>query len=174
MTRRVRLIQSPDILDAIRDPHLFGPWFKWSKTWTAWFAFLAALFALPMTPEQFAIYRQCTGRACPPSSVAPESWLICGRRAGKSFVLALVAVFLACFYDYRPHLAPGERGTVLVIATDRKQARVIDDPADTFLGFEVADIDIVRFERRVSEAPPVQQRIARATGRRPTEVARQA
>jgi len=34
-------------------------------------------------------------------------------------------VFLACFYDYRKFLAPGERGTVLVVATDRRQARVI-------------------------------------------------
>ncbi len=37
----------------------------------------------------------------------------------------MCAVFLACFRDYRPHLAPGERATVLIIATDRRQARVI-------------------------------------------------
>ncbi|WP_223843379.1 hypothetical protein [Sinorhizobium fredii] len=48
-----------------------------------------------------------------------------GRRGGKSFVAALVAVFLACFFDYRPYLAPGERGTIMVIAADKKQARVI-------------------------------------------------
>jgi hypothetical protein len=34
-------------------------------------------------------------------------------------------VFLATLKDYRPHLAPGERATVLVIACDRRQARVI-------------------------------------------------
>jgi hypothetical protein len=33
----------------------------------AWFAFLATLFALPMTAEQLAVYRQCTGRAEPPT-----------------------------------------------------------------------------------------------------------
>src|SRR5262249_40205912 len=38
---------------------------------------------------------------------------------------ALCAVYLACFYDYRRYLAPGERGTVLIIATNSKQARVI-------------------------------------------------
>lgn len=68
----------------------------------------------------------------------------------------------------------GRFDTGIVVAEPRKQAQVIDDPADTFLGFEVADIDIVRFERRVPEAPPVQQRIARATGRRSVEVVRQA
>ncbi len=40
-------------------------------------------------------------------------------------MLALIAVFLACFRDWRPHLAPGERATVMVIAADRRQARVI-------------------------------------------------
>ena len=46
-----------------------------------------------------------------------------GRRGGKSRIAALVAVFLACFRDYRAILAPGEKGTVMVIAADRKQAR---------------------------------------------------
>ena len=113
------------ILDAIRDENLFASWFKDGATWSAWLAFLAALFALPMTDEQMATYRQCTGRGQPPRSPVREAWLVCGRRAGKSFVLALIAVYLACFYDYRKYLAPGERGTVLVIAADRKQARVI-------------------------------------------------
>jgi hypothetical protein len=113
------------ILDAIADPHLFAPWFKQKATWRAWQAFLAALFALPMTPEQLAVYQRCTGRTEPPDAPASEGWLVCGRRAGKSFTLALIAVFLACFRDWQPYLAPGERATVMVIATDRKQARVI-------------------------------------------------
>src|SRR5438105_1194521 len=113
------------ILDAIADEKLFAPWFRKRKTWAGWFAFLAALFALPMTPEQFATFQRCTGRTAPPPAPAGEGWLVCGRRAGKSFVLALIAVFLACFHDYRGHLAPGERGTVIVIATDRRQSRTI-------------------------------------------------
>ena len=44
---------------------------------------------------------------------------------GKSFILALIAVFLACFRDWRPFLNVGERGTIMVIAQDRRQARVI-------------------------------------------------
>jgi hypothetical protein len=35
------------ILDAVRDPKLFAPWFRDPSTWRAWFAFLATLFALP-------------------------------------------------------------------------------------------------------------------------------
>ena len=84
------------ILDAIADKALFAPWFKKEATWKAWFVFLSALCALPMTEEQLAVYRACTGRTEPPTTPATEAWLVCGRRAGKSFILALIAVYLAC------------------------------------------------------------------------------
>jgi hypothetical protein len=61
----------------------------------------------------------------PPSAPAREATLICGRRAGKSRILALIATYLAAFKDYAPHLAPGEVATIAVIAADRRQARVI-------------------------------------------------
>ena len=113
------------LLEALDDPLLFAPWFRDRTTWAAWTAFLAALFGLPMTPEQLAVYRAHTGRTVVPIAQAVEAWLVCGRRAGKSFMLALIAVYLACFRSYREHLQPGERATVLIIATDRKQARTI-------------------------------------------------
>jgi hypothetical protein len=85
-----------------------------------------ALFQIfTMIDDQSAIYRRCTGRTAPPAAPATEAWFVCGRHAGKSFVLALVAVFLVAFHDYRPHLSTGERGTVIVIARDRGQAQVI-------------------------------------------------
>ena len=114
-----------NLLQAIQDPKLFAPWFRKTDTWRAWLAFLAALFALPMSEEALAIFRQCTGRQTGGLQPFKEVWLIIGRRGGKSFILALLAVFVACFKSYREYLAPGERATVLVIAADRKQARVI-------------------------------------------------
>jgi len=114
-----------NILQAITSPKVFGPWFADVTSWQAWFAFLAALFGLPMTEAQLAIYQRQTGRSEPPEGPQREAWLICGRRAGKSFIMALVAVFLATFRDYRPFLQPGERATVAVIAADRKQARIV-------------------------------------------------
>lgn len=114
------------ILDAVRDERLFWPWFsKRPDSWAAWLTFLCALFALEMSPEQLRLYRQCTGRKKPPKGVARYAYLICGRRAGKSFVLALVATFLACFFNYAPYLARGERGTIMIVASDRRQARTI-------------------------------------------------
>ncbi|CAN5888557.1 hypothetical protein BH23PLA1_BH23PLA1_44930 [soil metagenome] len=114
-----------NIVEAIDDPEVFGSNFRDPESWAAWRAFLAALFALPMTPAELATYRACSGRTDAPTSPHTEAWLVCGRRAGKSYTLALIAVYLACFRDWRPHLAPGERATVMVIAADRKQARVI-------------------------------------------------
>jgi hypothetical protein len=111
-----------NILEVMDDPELFGRWFA-GPSWMAWRAFLRALFGLPTSDTDLAIFSECTGRASVRSY--SEAWLVCGRRAGKSFVLALVAVYLATFRSYREHLAPGERATILVIATDRRQARVI-------------------------------------------------
>lgn len=113
-----------NILQAINDPKLFAHWFE-RGDWTAWRAFLAALFGLPMDDDALAIYQRHTGRVDAPTAAFGEAWLVIGRRGGKSFVMALVAVFLACFRQYRQHLQPGERATVAVLAADRKQARTI-------------------------------------------------
>ena len=114
-----------DILAALDDPKIFAPVFRDPETWKAWRSFLAALFALPMSDDQLATYRECTGRAEPPTSPVQEAWLVVGRRGGKSFALALIATYLAAFVDWRPFLAPGERATIMVIAADRRQARTI-------------------------------------------------
>jgi hypothetical protein len=78
-----------------------------------------------MTPEQLEVYQRHTGRSTPPKVPLHEAWLVCGRRGGKSFVLATIAVFLAAFKDWRRYLAPGEVGVIMIIAADRRQARVI-------------------------------------------------
>jgi hypothetical protein len=92
--------RSLTVIDAVQSPKLFAPWFRDENTWLSWFAFLAALFALPMTAEQLRIYCERTGRTTAPTIPITEAWLVCGRRAGKSFILALCAVFLAAFHDY--------------------------------------------------------------------------
>ena len=114
-----------NIITATRDTHLFAPWFRDTESWRSWFAFLKALFALDMDEQERAVFEACTSRRQPPSEPVSEAWLVVGRRGGKSFVTALIAVYLACFRDYTDHLAPGERGHVMVLATDKKQARVI-------------------------------------------------
>ena len=114
-----------NLLEARSDAHLFGSMFTPSESWRAWDACGAALFGLEMDSEAFALYRKHTGRENAPTEPFREGWIIAGRRGGKSRFAALVAVYLACFRDYRDVLAKGERGTLMVLAADRRQARTV-------------------------------------------------
>lgn len=113
------------LTEAIQHAELFARFFRDPETWRAWMTVLRAIFGLPLADDELALFTRCSGRTAPFSRPVSEGWLICGRRSGKSFIAALVAVFLACFRDYRPYLAAGERGVVMVLAVDRDQARVI-------------------------------------------------
>jgi hypothetical protein len=105
-------------------PELFGSRFA-EASWQPWFAVLLTAFGLfsTLTPAQQSVVQAVTGRASFPSTPFPELVLIIGRRAGKSVVAALLAVYCAVFKTYA--LVPGERGVVMVLAADKRQARVI-------------------------------------------------
>jgi hypothetical protein len=113
------------ITECCADPALFARWFRDPGTWRAWFTFLRVLFGLEVDDTDRQLFAECTGREAPAAGGYREAWLVVGRRGGKSLTLALIAVFLACFIDWAPHLAPGERGTIMIIAADRRQARTI-------------------------------------------------
>ena len=66
-------MKAHNIIRAIFDPRLFKPWFRNPDTWTAWHAFMKALFGLPMNEDDLAVYQQCTGRTEPPAAAAAES-----------------------------------------------------------------------------------------------------
>ncbi len=113
----------PFILDVITDPSWFGPWFPLS--WDAWRVFLAALFGVPVSEDNLQLYRECTGRTEFPTREAREAWVVVGRRGGKSVIAALIAIYLAAFREYSHILAPGEVGTIPLIAADRKESRTV-------------------------------------------------
>ncbi len=112
-----------NILDAMNDPNLLGTHFR-GPSWSAWRAFLSALFGLPLDRSSLRLYRHHTGRDTPPQDPFSEGYVVVGRRGGKSRMAALVSVYLACFREYRDLLAPGEQGVVMALAQDRRQARV--------------------------------------------------
>ena len=104
--------------------HLFDELFP-APSWAAWKAAVAAILGLPVTDAQADLIRRCTERERTPTQLAREVWIICGRRAGKSQVAALLAVYLACFRTYRR--SPGERLVGMLLAADRRQGRVLKD-----------------------------------------------
>ncbi len=78
--------------------------------------------SLPV-PAGLALYRSCTNRQDPPTTQAREAWCTAGRRAGKSRLASVIAIYLAAFRDYADVLSVGEVGTLPVVAADRRQAR---------------------------------------------------
>jgi tyrosine-protein kinase Etk/Wzc len=54
----------------------------------------------------------------------------------------------------------------ITVVSEQQRTQVSNDQPGTFLGFEVADIDIICYERQEAVASPVAGRIARATNQR--------
>ena len=63
---------------------------KWGEfrdpSWAAWRTCLAAIFGLPLSPDELVTYQRHTGRPEPPTQPVQEAWLVCGRKAGKSAI----------------------------------------------------------------------------------------
>jgi hypothetical protein len=114
-----------NILAALDDRNLLGASIRDAESWKPWRALLAAAFGLPLDQDQLSLYRACTGRRVPPGAPAAYLWIVIGRRGGKSFSMALIAVYLATFRDWRKYLSPGERAIVLLVAADREQAKIL-------------------------------------------------
>jgi len=104
-------------MDRVLEGRFSGP------SWAGWRVLLKAAFALPLTKAELQVFEELTGRTEAPADQAREVWAVVGRRGGKSIVSALVAVFLTTCRTY--DLAPGERGVFMIVAADRKQARVV-------------------------------------------------
>lgn len=145
-----------DLIAALDDPELFAPLFP-RVTWGAWRAFMGALFGLPLDDEAAALYRYHTGRATLPDRPFREAALIIGRRGGKSRALALIAVYLACFIDFHPYVAPGEVATIAIIAADRRQARVL-------LRYVVGTLQAVPMLAALIDGEPLSESVTLTTG----------
>ena len=115
---------SVTIRDLMTDSDLFGQQFG-GDSWAAWRALLAGFYGLALTEREPDTFSSLTGLSEPPEAACEELWLVVGRRGGKSLVAALLALYEACFNDHQAQLSPGEVATVMVLAADRKQAKVV-------------------------------------------------
>jgi len=104
------------ILDLMDAAGMVGP------EWSPWRAFWCAVYALPMTADELAIYQRHSKRATPPSAQVAEAWMCVGRGGGKTRNSALHATFRAITFDAST-VAPGEDVIIPLLATDRRQAR---------------------------------------------------
>jgi hypothetical protein len=114
------------IIEYIEDPRRFRKAFKDLGTWTAWLTFLRTLYGLPLQEEdELTRYRHFSGRTTPPTEPFEECWLACGRRAGKSFIASVIAVYEALEGNWKLRLSGGETPWIFIVAVDKAQASLI-------------------------------------------------
>ena len=86
---------------------------------------LKAIFGLPLSVDELVIFHRHTGRVSPPLGGSKETYLIIGRRGGKSFISALITCFIGCFGDFSQFITVGETLAVMCLARDKEQARIV-------------------------------------------------
>lgn len=121
-------------------------WFT-GDSWAAWRVVVKAMFALPLDEPEAALFSQLSGGRRPPAKQVRESWFVVGRRGGKSLITAFLGFLFATCGLYR--FARGEKGVVMLLAADRRQARVIFRYLQAF--FAVAPFDDL-VEKQLQEA----------------------
>lgn len=106
---------------ALDDPDLLGHALP-GESWSGWRALLLASRGEELTEDELEAFTRLTGRAEPPAEPVEELWAVVGRRGGKTRAAAALSCYLACLIDYSDVLAPGERGTLPVLAVSQRQA----------------------------------------------------
>ncbi len=122
-----------NIVEAIQDGNLFRSYVTNSAngdlgSWSKWLVFLRVLFGLPLSKEDRPIVHRCTGRLFT-SKLSPDGYqeclLLCGRRSGKSKIIALVGAAEAILSGKEKQLSKGEIPMVAIISPTRFQSRII-------------------------------------------------
>ena len=112
--------QQKTVRQALFDPNLLGNALT-GETWAGWRTLLLALAGEALEPGELEIFTKLTGRTTSPTEWVRQFYGIVGRRGGKSRAMGVLTAYLATLCKW-PMLVPGERGVVLVIAPDQRQA----------------------------------------------------
>jgi hypothetical protein len=110
------------IRKALDDPGLLGNILS-GKSWQAWRVLLIASMGEALTNEERPLFTQLTGRDQEPLQRVEEFVAVVGRRGGKSRAMATLATYIAGLCKHR--LVNGEKGILLCIAPDQKQASIV-------------------------------------------------
>jgi hypothetical protein len=114
---------------ALEDPALLGGVLA-GPSWHAWRSLLLAANGERLTDAEMLTFTKYTGRTKAPEKRVDELWCAIGRRGGKSRAMATMAAYYGGLCDYSRKLARGERGLVLLIAQDKRAAKVSLDYAE--------------------------------------------
>jgi hypothetical protein len=116
------------VRQALQDQALLGATLA-GPSWEGWRVLLIAAMGECLTPPERELFSRFTGRPREPQQRIEEAAFIIGRRGGKDRAASVLATYIAGLCDHSDVLAPGERGVVLCIAPDQRQARISLDYA---------------------------------------------
>jgi hypothetical protein len=114
------------IRKALTDKKLLGNVLA-GPSWEAWRVLLTASMGEALTDAERPTFTALTGREREPLQRVEEFAAVVGRRGGKSRAMATLAVFIAGLCKHP--LVRGERGVLLCIAPDQRQASITLDYA---------------------------------------------
>ena len=121
-----------NLIEAMSDPAMFAPWFQ-SASWNAWRAVLKGAFALPMDEADLEVFARLAGGRAPPTKRVKELWIVAGRRSGKDSIASGIAAWAASIEQgHIGRLRPGEMASVLCLACDRDQAKIVKGYAQSY------------------------------------------
>jgi hypothetical protein len=95
-------------------------------SWLAWRTLLIAAMGEALTANERVIFKQFTNRETEPQQPVEEFVAVKGRRGGGSRAASVLATYIAGLCQH-PALVRGERGVLLCVAADQRQADVILD-----------------------------------------------
>lgn len=107
---------------ALDDPRILGLALQ-GDSWRVWRAMLVATAGEALSASERRLFAKFTGRAREPLEMIDEAAFVVGRRGGKDRAASVLASYIASCCDH-PNLSPGERGVVLLIGADQRQAVV--------------------------------------------------
>ena len=111
---------------ALSDPQLLGCVLP-GDSWAAWRTMLIAIMGEPLTDEEAVLFRRLTGGREPPTEPVHEGVFVIGRRGGKDRAASVLSTYLAALCDWSGTLVTGERGVVVCIGPDQRQAKITRD-----------------------------------------------
>ncbi len=117
-------LQDCNIIEFATDPDFLGLSFKERP---AQEVILRALYGLPLDQEQLKIFDTLTknkGKYRPGTELS-ELIACLGARAGKSFLVSVVALYEATRDKWKQYVSEGENPYIVIIATRQKQAEAI-------------------------------------------------
>jgi hypothetical protein len=119
--------QTVTLRAALSDPKLLGNVLAGSS-WETWRTLLIAAMGEVLTDEERETFTRLPGRAQEPLQRVEEFAAVVGRRGGKSRAMATLAAYLAGLCKHQ--LVRGERGVLLAIAPDSRQAGIVLEYAE--------------------------------------------